>query len=392
MTLTFNIENDELLMCYTPTYGADEIIALLNKNEEVTIKNTFHITSKTLRKIDYEFEIQIYFAIGKIKSNYILLDSKVFMLKNNFFISTDITLKQNMFVAFRNISIMNKIDQVVNDDVYIGGEWEKVNGVSYETFAEFIKKFPNSTELTKYSHRRIAIILKEYFPQCEKYEAIYDKYMNKKEIVKTEDISKDTYLKIEIEQFSIALNDLKKMIENFEGVNEIIWQEKIRKILRILYPKYILFKREFTFKGVDNYDKRPDFILVDVNGFIDILEIKKPDVRILTKQASYRNNYVPVREFSGAIQQIEKYIHCLSTIKNDEILHKLSKELPPAILPQVVNPQGILLMGRSFDFNKQQRMDFELIKRQYKNVVDIMTYDDLITRLDNIIVALKSQL
>jgi len=34
----------------------------------------------------------------------------------------------------------------------------------------------------------------------------------------------------------------------------------------------------------------------------------------------------------------------------------------------VVNHQGILLLGRSNNFNEQQKRDFELIKRQYKNI------------------------
>ncbi len=55
------------------------------------------------------------------------------------------------------------------------------------------------------------------------------------------------------------------------------------------------------------------------------------------------------------------------------------------------SPQGFLLLGRSKDFNKQQRNDFELIKRQYKNVADIMTYDDLLDRVNNILKALKMQ-
>ena len=55
------------------------------------------------------------------------------------------------------------------------------------------------------------------------------------------------------------------------------------------------------FRGIDNYDKKPDFVLVDANGYIDILEIKKPDTQILTKQSSYRNNYVPVKNLSGSI-------------------------------------------------------------------------------------------
>ena len=156
----------------------------------------------------------------------------------------------------------------------------------------------------------------------------------------------------------------------------LVTKSKIQEILQLLYPKYILCTREIAFKGVDGYDKRPDFLLVDSNGFVDILEIKKPDVQVLTKQASYRNNYVPVKEFAGAIQQIEKYIFCLTSLEKSqkEVLERLSVLLPNGIKPEVVNPQGILLLGRSWDFNAQQKRDFELIKRQYKNIADIMTY------------------
>lgn len=143
-----------------------------------------------------------------------------------------------------------------------------------------------------------------------------------------------------------------------------------------------------------SYDKRPDFLLVDTNGFVDILEIKKPDVQVLTKQATYRNNYVPVREFTGAIQQIEKYIFCLTSLEKSqkEVLDKLSDLLPDEIKPEIVNPQGILLLGRSKEFNEQQKRDFEIIKRQYKNITDIMTYDDLAQRLKNVVSSLKQRI
>ena len=121
---------------------------------------------------------------------------------------------------------------------------------------------------------------------------------------------------------------------------------------------------------------------------------KKPGVQVLTKQASYRNNYVPVRDFAGAIQQIEKYIFCLTSLEKSQkaVLEKLGELLPTGILPEIVNPQGILLLGRSINFNPQQKRDFELIKRQYKNIADIMTYDDLAQRLKNIISSLKQRI
>ena len=71
------------------------------------------------------------------------------------------------------------------------------------------------------------------------------------------------------------------MINNSKGIHETAWQNKIQNILRLLYPKYILCTREIQFAGVDGYDKRPDFVLVDTNGFVDILEIKKPEMQLL---------------------------------------------------------------------------------------------------------------
>jgi len=60
--------------------------------------------------------------------------------------------------------------------------------------------------------------------------------------------------------------------------------------------------------------------------------------------------------------------------------------------PKIVNPQGILLLGRSNQFTRQQRDDSELIKRQYKHLAEIMTYDDLVQRIDNIIASLSLHL
>lgn len=56
-----------------------------------------------------------------------------------------------------------------------------------------------------------------------------------------------------------------------------------------------------------------------------------------------------------------------------------------------MNPQGILLLGRSKEFTLQQRTDFELIKRQYKHIAEILTYDDLVQRINNIISALSKE-
>ena len=46
-------------------------------------------------------------------------------------------------------------------------------------------------------------------------------------------------------------------------------------------------------------------------------------------------------------------------------------------------------MGREKGLSTEQLQDFEIVKRKYKNVVDIITYDDLLNRLGCIINQLK---
>ena len=392
MTISFEREDKELILCYSPAMGTGELVDRLSSGEEICIKHTFAVNESLLRDSDSsDYEDNLRFCIGSVDDSYTLLNPEVIKTDHKFFFSNDIKLKQSMFVAYRNISILRKIDALVERDIYVGGSWDAKGGIPFEAYQSLIESFPKTAELDKYANSRIALCIKEYFPECDKYEQIYERFLAKRKRLHRVSGKND---EIELAQFSAALEELKQLLNNGAGINEADWQIRIRDILQLLYPKYILCTREITFSGIDGYDKRPDFVLVDANGYVDILEIKKPDVRILTKQASYRNNYVPVREFSGAIQQIEKYIFCMTSIEKSqrEVKNKLVALLPEAITPEIVNPQGILIAGRSKGFNPQQKRDFELIKRQYKHVTDIMTYDDLIARFENIVTSLKKRI
>lgn len=374
--------------------GLDDITKRLDTEDGVSVKHTFWVTKDLLCEDiedDDGWEETLRFYIGAVGEAYTQLDSEVFSTDHCFYFGNEISLKPEMFTAYRNISILRKIDEVIERDFYIGGDWENHNGISKETFDELLEKFPKTSELNKYAHKRIASIIKDYFPECDKYEAIYEKFVESKNSRYTSSvpaISKYN-VQIELEQFTVAYQELMDMLNRYEAIDEKQWQEKIQNILQLLYPKYICCAREIKFYG-GKKDKQPDFLLVDANGFVDILEIKKADVRMLTQ---YRNNYVVTREISGAIQQIEKYVFCLnSSDKAKEcVSKKLTKFLPERVEVKIVNPQGILLAGRSNEFTNEQQKDFELIKRQYKHVADIMTYDDLVQRLENIIVSLKKR-
>lgn len=395
MSVEFKKIDGKLILVYVPAMGIDDIKRRLLTEEGVQIKNTFHVTNSLLyesNEVEDDWEETLRFCVGTVGDCYTHLDSEVFGINHSFYIGNEIKLKPQMFTAYRNISIIRKIDEVIERDFYIGGDWEAYNGISKETFENLISKFPKTAELDKYAHKRIASIIKDYFPECDKYEAIYDKFIESRNSSYTAPSSSlsDYNVQIELEQFTVAYQELKEMLDRYEAIDEPQWQKKIHNILQLLYPKYICCAREIKFYGGKN-DKQPDFLLVDANGFVDILEIKKADVRVLTQ---YRNNYVAAREISGAIQQIEKYIFCLNSSNRaqEDVTKKLTEFLPDGIEVKFVNPQGILLAGRSNEFNREQQKDFELIKRQYKHVADIMTYDDLLFRLGNIINSLKQKI
>lgn len=394
-SISFEYSENKLILCYTPVMGLDDITKRLDTEDGISIKHTFWVTKDLLCEDvekDDDWEETLHFYIGAVGEAYTQLDSEVFSTDHSFYFGNEIKLKPEMFTAYRNISILRKIDEVIERDFYIGGDWENHNGISKETFDELLEKFPKTAELDKYARKRIASIIKDYFPECDKYEAIYEKFVESKNSSYASSVSEISKfnIQIELEQFTVAYQELMDMLNRYEAIDEKQWQEKIHNILQLLYPKYICCAREIKFYG-GKKDKQPDFLLVDANGFVDILEIKKADVRMLTQ---YRSNYVATREISGAIQQIEKYIFCLNSSDKakEDVSKKLTEFLPEGVEVKIVNPQGVLLAGRSNEFTDEQKKDFELIKRQYKHVADIMTYDDLAQRLRNIIASLEKRI
>lgn len=400
--MKFITKDGELLLIYTFDFSSwtkEEVLKRLNSGRTWNIAHCFSVDDKALRDIPTEeswIEDELCFCIGSVEHNYTLINSKITGTRHNFYFANDIPLKREYFIAYRGISVLAKIDTVVCEDVYIGGERDGTF-LPLEVFEQLIRNFPKTAELNYYSHARISAIIKEFYPQTEQHESKFQKYIERinQRLVSSMPSYKprsilEYHLKVELSQFRDLRANLKEWLVNADVFTEKQWQERIHELIRILYPKYIAGFREIRIKGVDAHDKKPDFLLVDANGYIDILEIKTPNKQLISN--IYRNNYVPVRELAGAVQQVEKYIYCLNAWgKEGEkvLLKQLSGRLPASVTPKVVNPQGLLLMGRSTDFNNQQKSDFELIKRQYKHITEIMTYDDLLQRIDNIIAALS---
>jgi hypothetical protein len=147
-------------------------------------------------------------------------------------------------------------------------------------------------------------------------------------------------------------------------------------------------------------DRFIDLALIDAGGNIDVIEIKKPFDDALMARTPYRDNYIPTKELSGSIMQAEKYLFHLSKwgLAGEKALtQRYASKLLPGLGIRITNPKAMIILGRdrrpdgaqALDANQQ--LDLEIIKRKYANMIDIVTYDDLLRRLENIIASLRSR-
>lgn len=396
--INFRKENNLLILEYQSDPDNPWAFQRLKNDEEITLKNTFTFFKNDLYSLDIDdlpeddYCEPLEFVLACLENEYFRIDSKILGTDISIFIHKDIKLSLKFFTAIKNISIFKKINEVVKEDIYIGGE--RSNSLPVSEFNQLLKNFPNTYEIKKYVDARLSSVLRNYFDSVVDAEQKYNSYMNKKVSKKGRNLSV-LFKESELNKYYTILQKLEEMLESENSYNEKQWQEEILQIILFLYPKYIHVFKEVPVKDTYNNKNRSlDFLLVDSTGNVDVVEIKRPFDNCIVTKNTYRDNYIPLRELSGTVMQIEKYIFYLNKWgkKGEEVLtNKYKDKLADDFKIKITNPSGIIVMGRENDLSNIQREDFEVIKRKYKNIIDIITYDDLLKRLKFTIEQLKKE-
>ena len=243
-----------------------------------------------------------------------------------------------------------------------------------------------------YANSKISNILKNYFNTMTDEQEKLDKYLNKRQLLETK-LNTNLLIEYEKNKYIFIKELLENMLTNPDKYIEKDWQKQIVEIILLIYPKYIKVLENVNVKDYYTNTKKVtnryiDLMLVDVNGNADIIEIKRPLENNILNTAKYRDSFIPNKILSSTIMQTEKYLfHLNKWGRNGEVaLNKKYKlELPINLTLRITNPNGILILGRDNKFTNEQKLDFEIIKRKYTNIVDIITYDDLLFRIENLI-------
>jgi hypothetical protein len=383
----FYADNNKLFYQYSPNGNEDWLINVLNHEVEQRVSRIFYFEKKHL--VDYT-DGTYTFQIGIIDEEYYKIDKDILYTQHDVLIHKSIKITKKIFIAEKGISIFGKIDSIINQQIIIGGEKEEA--LPYEDFQEIIHNFPTYTELVHYINSRMTNILMNYFHTTTDSEKKLNAYLNKRKQIK-QNLSTEILKDFEKNKYIFVYEKLEEMLAIHSSYVEKDWQKQILEIILILYPKYILSLENVHIK---DYYSNPikitnryiDITLIDANGNIDIIEIKRPHDNLILHSHKYRDNYIPQKELSGTIMQVEKYIFHLNKWGingENELNKKYSASLPSDLSIKITNPKAILILGREKDFTEEQLMDFEIIKRKYANIIDLMTYDDLLRRVKNII-------
>ena len=182
---------------------------------------------------------------------------------------------------------------------------------------------------------------------------------------------------------------LARLVEEFDrqiaaSHDESWWQTYFSKNILLFQDNYIrlIEKLNITVAGT----QFPDFIVVTSDGYLDILEIKKPDTVLLKEDASHLNYYWGP-EIAKAISQVENYIDRVT--KNSSLIRTELKDRYGIDL-RIIKPRGIVIAGRASEFGGvvKKADDFRLLNEGLKNV-QILPYDEVSQHLRNTITSIE---
>lgn len=387
------IYNDEgVFVDYSPYGGTNWIKDKLEDSDRIALcHKLFNITKSDIDagKGFYEEDEKghVHFKIGDCKDGLYSIKPPIISEKYSLIIRKGSELDSSYFKDDYMPDAMGIVFEVLKRDVIIGND---DGDLSPDLLKTVIGKYPNRTEYQHYKRMTAAEILRAELELPKDYRSDFDKYVEKRRKGgKTKSLP--DIRAFDLQKYVFLYNEMKDMLDNTARYDEGDWQERIKDIVKLLYPQYTFVTRESKLTEMYGSGKRVDFVAINSSGYIDIIEIKDPKINLLATYKGHlvkdHNNYVPSRYLGYTVAQVENYLFGLNMDGKTAIdnikkhFYNTGMPLPDSLKLKILNPRGTIIMGRSDMEDDEILNSIELLRRQYSHIVDIVTYDDLLNRL-----------
>lgn len=175
---------------------------------------------------------------------------------------------------------------------------------------------------------------------------------------------------IKIQEFTRLIEEfqerLSKNIGEDSGVNP--WQTWFMNNYCFFGPNY---KRPISKTKINIKGSKPDFLLVTIDGCVDGLDIKKPNVpNIIVEDPSHTGSFYWSSDVNKSIGQLVNYLYDM-----DENRYQLAEELGISI----ARPRGIIVIGRSNNWTEKEIRAYRKLSYSLHGI-EVLTYDHLLDR------------
>ncbi|MDI1261145.1 Shedu immune nuclease family protein [Aquabacterium sp.] len=399
----FDISDNELHLVYRPRDNTSWVREMFGRGDELLVKGTFHLTSQDLVEeaaadaTDDDDDItrldddRLVFAIARAEGEYFRFKPEILGFETPVLLHRDARPDWKWFSAERKVSILGVIQSLGLERIVIGGP--DSDAIPIPEYERLLGQFPTPHELRRYVQARVGTVIRQYTEPKIDAEALLNAYVDQRTTATAPNLEAP-FIDFDVAKYAFALDRLQAMLTNEAGTSEAQWQLEIVEIILLLNPRYIKAFTEVRLWDADASTwRRIDILLVDASGNVDVIEIKKPMGKPIMLPARYRDHHLPMRDLVGAMGQVTHYLRHLnrwSLAGEDYLTRLLSAKLPAGFKIRIINPSGIVIMGRSHALSEAQRREFEVLRRDSKGVADIITYDDLLARLQAVLDQLRS--
>ena len=149
---------------------------------------------------------------------------------------------------------------------------------------------------------------------------------------------------------------------------ESFWQNWFSQNKWVLGSEYLNILPE---RDIDTNDIA-DYLMRSIDGFLDVVEIKRPDLQFWAGPDSH-GNYYPTAQLTAAISQCLNYLYRIELQSNSvEFMERVDGT-------KTVKPQCMLVYGRSDDWGEDKMRALRILNAAYHQL-HIVTYDQLLLR------------
>lgn len=192
-----------------------------------------------------------------------------------------------------------------------------------------------------------------------------------KTLIESGILSNDVYSAVNYINKTKSLETFQNMLS--KNLPESDWQDWFQENKWILGSDFV---RIVDDRRIDTTNIA-DYLMQSFDGFLDIVEIKKPNDIPFWSNTKDHDNFIPSSALVKAITQCLNYIYSIEQKTNDAAFREQTG-------CKVVKPRCTLIFGRSNDWDDEMKKSFRILNSSYSQL-SIMTYDQLLDRAKNIL-------